>query len=389
MDDVTVGQERPTGEDLKMPSVQDAKTGLRSVKFLDLQAQYNSIATDIDSAIASVIRDAAFVGGSRVTMFERKFAEYQAATHCIGVANGTDALEIALEALELPAGSEVIVPANSFIASAEAVTRAGHRVVFADIDPETYNLDPADVARRLTSRTAAIVAVHLYGQPCDMDAICDLARRHSLRVVEDCAQAHGAEYKGRRVGTIGDVGTFSFYPGKNLGAYGDAGAIVTADAEIAQRCRMIANHGRIAKYDHQLEGRNSRLDGLQAAILEVKLRYLETWLDRRKAVAARYRAGLAGVGTVILPVQRPDVRHVYHLFVIRTQRRDALAAHLQARHIQTGIHYPIALPKLQAYRHLGMADAPMHANRLDSELLSLPMGEHLSDPDVDAVCGAD
>jgi dTDP-4-amino-4,6-dideoxygalactose transaminase len=358
------------------------------IKFLDLHAQYLAIKPEIDAAIAAVIRETAFVGGTAVAAFEDEFARYQQAGHCVGVANGTDAIEIALEALALPPGSEVIVPANSFIASSEAVTRSGHRVVFADVDSGSYTLDLADVERRISANTRAIVAVHLYGHPCAMDGLGELARRHGLRIVEDCAQAHGAEYGARRVGAICDIGTFSFYPGKNLGAYGDAGAILTDDADLAKRCRMIANHGRTGKYDHEFEGRNSRLDGLQAAILRAKLRHLDGWVDRRNQIAGRYLRLLAGVGDLVLPSVAPDVRHAFHLFVVRTQSRDALAAHLAERGVQTGVHYPVALPRLAAYRHLGQSTEGMFACRADRQLLSLPIGEHLSDADVDAVCEA-
>jgi dTDP-4-amino-4,6-dideoxygalactose transaminase len=355
------------------------------IKFLDLHAQYQGIREEVEEAIHDVIRQSAYIGGPFAAAFERDFAEYQRVKSCVGVGNGTDAIEIALEGLRLPPQSEVIVPANSFIATSEAVTRSGLRVVFADVDPATYTLDVEDVRRRIGPSTSAIVAVHLYGQPCDMEGILGLAQRHRLKVIEDCAQAHGAEYKGRRVGTLGDIGTFSFYPGKNLGAYGDAGAIVTNDEELAKRCRMIANHGRIEKYNHELEGRNSRMDGIQAAVLRVKLHHLDGWIDRRNAVARQYLEGLVNVGDVILPSVLPYVRHVFHLFVIRTGKRDRLKEHLQLREIETGVHYPIALPKLGAYAHLGMADADLVANRLDDQLLSIPMGEHLSDSDVGSV----
>lgn len=358
------------------------------IKFLDLAAQYRSIQSDIDAAIRDVIAEAAYIGGSRITAFERAFAAYQQAEHAVGVANGTDAIEIALEALDLPTSGEVIVPANSFISSSEAVTRAGLRVVFADVDAETSTLDPADVEARITSRTVAIIAVHLYGHPCAMDPLLALAKKHGLRIVEDCAQAHSAEYRGRRIGAIGDIGAFSFYPGKNLGAYGDAGAILTNVAALATRCRMIANHGRVAKYDHVFEGRNSRLDGLQAAILQVKLAHLDSWIARRRAIARRYHTELAGLTGLTLPGHAEDIGHAYHLFVVRTGRRDALAAHLESQGIQTGIHYPIALPKLAAYAYLGQANEPMRANAMDTQLLSLPMGEHLTDADVAAVIAA-
>jgi dTDP-4-amino-4,6-dideoxygalactose transaminase len=352
------------------------------IKFLDLHAQYESIRPTIDSAIADVIRRAAFVGGEDVARFETAFAEFQQARHCVAMGNGTDAIEIALEALALPPGSDIIVPANSFIASSESVTRGGHHVVFADADPVTYTLDPDDVRRRIGPRTKAIIVVHLYGHPARMDELLAIARQHDLRVIEDCAQAHGAEHKGRRVGALGDIGTFSFYPGKNLGAYGDGGAVVTNNADLALKCRMIANHGRTEKYNHRFEGRNSRLDGLQAAILLAKLPHLEGWIARRNEVARVYGELLAGIDGLHLPGMAPDGRHAFHLYVIRTEQRDALAAHLAANEIQTGVHYPIALPKLEAYAYLGQADAPLFANRSDVTLLSLPIGEHLSSSDA-------
>lgn len=358
------------------------------VKFSDLPKQYLSIKDEMDAAIAAVVRDAAFIGGRVVGEFEESFAAYQRAGHCVGVANGTDALEIILEALDLPKGSEVIVPANTFIATSEAVTRSGHKVVFADCAEDTYTLSIEDASRRITPRTRAIIPVHLYGQPCDMDPLLALAESRGIKIIEDCAQAHGAEYKGRRVGTMGAAGTFSFYPGKNLGAYGDAGAIVTDDAALAKKCRMIANHGRIDKYDHVMEARNSRLDGLQAAVLSVKLRHLEAWLDRRSAVAARYMKGLQGLAGLRLPVTASWARHAWHLFVVRSDVRDLLRAALDAAGVQTGVHYPTALPKLKAYAYLEQAAEPMFANFADRELLSLPMGEHLDDGDVDEVCRA-
>jgi dTDP-4-amino-4,6-dideoxygalactose transaminase len=358
------------------------------IKFLDLHAQYLSIKGDIDRAIADVIAASAFVGGAYVPAFERDFAQWMRAPYCIGVGNGTDALEIAIEALQLPPGSEIIVPGNSFIASAEAVTRCGHRVVFADVDPESYTLSAESVRGKISAKTAALMPVHLYGHPCDMDALRLIAREHGLKIIEDCAQAHGAEYNGRRVGTIGDVGTFSFYPGKNLGAYGDAGAIVTDSEELATRMRMIANHGRIAKYDHEFEGRSSRLDGLQAAILGAKLRHIDRWTEHRIAIANHYLDHLQGIAGLVLPVRKNWARQVYHLFVVRTARRDELVAHLNARGIQTGIHYPIALPKLQAYASHGQASEDLFVNRSDVQLLSLPIGEHMTTADADEVVQA-
>lgn len=358
------------------------------VKFLDLKAQYDSIRSDIDAAVARILDNCSFIGGPDVAGFEAEFAEFQHAEHCVGVANGTDAIEIAIEALQLERGSEILVPANSFIASSEAVSRGGHSVVFCEPTADQYTIDPEDVARRITERTAAIIGVHLYGNPCDMTALRTLADRHRLAIIEDAAQAHGAEWQGRRVGAIGDIGTFSFYPGKNLGAYGDAGAIVTNNSDLAKRCRMIANHGRIEKYNHLFEGRNSRLDGLQAAVLRVKLRSLDSWVSRRNEIAFRYRAQLGDVTELVLPGAVANARHAYHLFVVRTPRRDELKSFLAEQGIETGIHYPIALPDLPAYQHMRDSRTPQRASELAPQLLSLPIGEHLSDEQVDYVCAA-
>jgi dTDP-4-amino-4,6-dideoxygalactose transaminase len=358
------------------------------VRFLDLWQQYLSLKTEIDSAIAEVIRDAAFISGEYAARFERQFAAYAGAAHCVACANGTDAIEIALEALDLPPGSEVIVPANTFIASSEAVTRAGHRVVFCDCDPADYTISADSARSKITSRTSAVIAVHLYGHPCDMPTLMSVARQAGLKVIEDCAQAHGALCHGRPVGTLGDVGTFSFYPGKVLGAYGDAGAIVTSDERLAKRMRMIANHGRVGKYDHEFEGRNSRMDGIQGAILSAKLPHLGGWIEQRRRIAALYDVGLRGVGDITLPLCRDWAKHVFHLYVVRTKRRDALQKFLAARAIETGVHYPRALPKLAAYAYCGQATEPLFANRADGELLSLPIGEHMTDRDADEVIQA-
>ncbi len=354
----------------------------KTVKFLDLYAQYQSIEPQINQAISDVIKKSAYIGGEYVKTFEAEFAEFQQAQHCLGVANGTDAIEIAIEALQLPENSEIIVAANSFIASAEAITRSGHKVIFCDCDADNYSLSIDSVKSKISTKTAAIMVVHLYGHPCDMDALLALAQQHDLKIIEDCAQAHGAEYKGRRVGAIGDIGTFSFYPGKNLGAYGDGGAIVTNNQELALKCRKIANHGRVAKYDHEFEGRNSRLDGLQAAILSVKLQHLAAWVERRIAVADSYVELLADCSQIVLPQRAQWAKQAYHLFVIRTDKRDELKAHLVADDIQVGIHYPIALPKLAAYDYLGQADEAFFAHETDKNLLSLPIGEHLTMDDI-------
>jgi dTDP-4-amino-4,6-dideoxygalactose transaminase len=359
---------------------------MMKIPFVDLKAQYKSIAGDIDEAIAGVIRNTAFIGGKSVALFEEAFASYCCVKNCIGVGNGTDALYIALRALGIGKGDDVITVANSFIATAEAITMTGARVVFVDCDPLTYNIDVHKVARVITPRTKAIVPVHLYGQPADMPSLKKIAEKYGLFIVEDAAQAHGAEIDGRRVGTFGDAGCFSFYPGKNLGAYGDAGAIVTNDEELAVKCRMIANHGRISKYDHDFEGINSRLDGLQAAVLGVKLKYLDQWTEQRRAVAAGYRELLEGT-PVVTPTEASGMRHVYHVFVVRLPNREVVATELKAQGIDTGVHYPIALPNLRAYRHLGHApgDFPV-ATRYSGEVLSLPMFPELGVDRIEYVC---
>lgn len=358
------------------------------IKFLDLNAQYNSIKTEVDKAMADVIAESAFIGGKYVKEFEASFAEFVGAKYCVGVGNGTDALEIALEAANLPKGSEVLVPGNSFIASSEAVTRCGLKVKFIDVDNDCYTISAQTIEQHLNDKTSAIIAVHLYGHPCDMGPIMELAEQRNLIVIEDCAQAHGAEYNGHRIGSIGHYATFSFYPGKNLGAYGDGGAITTMDEERAVQCRKIANHGRIAKYDHEFEGRNSRLDGLQAAVLSVKLQYLERWTERRIEIADKYLAELEGIDGLILPKRQSFARQVYHLFVVRTEQRDALKAHLTDQGIQSGIHYPISLAKLDAYAYLGQQNDETFYNATDSTLLSLPIGEHLTDDEIGKVVTA-
>lgn len=355
------------------------------IKFLDLKKQYNSIKDEIDEAIKNVINDTAFIGGKYVTKFEEEFAEFQQVKYCIGVGNGTDALEIAIESLELPKGSEIIVPANSFIASSEAITRTGHKVVFCDCDENNYTISIPSLKSKITHNTKAIIAVHLYGHPCDMDEVLSITKLNKLKVIEDCAQAHGSEYKGEKVGTIGDIGTFSFYPGKNLGAYGDGGAIITNNEKLAIKSKMIANHGRIEKYNHEFEGRNSRLDGLQASILSAKLKYLDRWIEERIKVADYYLEQLKDVNGIILPKREVWAKQAYHLFVIRTKKRDELKKYLMDNSVQTGVHYPISLPKLKAYEYLTQVNENLFANNIDSELLSLPIGEHLEKEDLNQV----
>lgn len=352
------------------------------INFLDLPKQYRVIKKDVDNVIKDILENGSFIGGSYLSSFEKEFAKYCSVKHCVGVANGTDALEVGIEALNLKKGSEIIVPANSFISSGEAVTRQGHKVIFADINLDNYTLDIDDIKKRITKNTSAIMAVHLYGHPCDMHAIKKIAKEHNLKIIEDCAQAHGAEFEGERIGSIGDIGCFSFYPGKNLGAYGDGGAIVTNDDEIAKKSRMIANHGRIAKYDHIFEGRNSRLDSIQAAVLLCKLKYIEEWTDRRIKIADRYLNEIKNENHITLPKRSNNVRCVYHLFVLRNKKRDKFIEYLNANDISSGIHYPIALPKLEAFKYLNQHIEHMNANNEDKNLVSIPMGEHLTDDEV-------
>ena len=355
------------------------------IKFLDLVSQYHKIKPEIDSAFQNILNDAEYIGGMHLKNFENEFSVYIESKYCIGVGNGTDALEIALEAANIPQGSEIIVPGNSFIATSEAVTRAGHKVIFADVDANNYTLSIKSVKEKINNSTSAIIAVHLYGHPCDMDPLLELCSENDLFLLEDCAQAHGAKYKGKSVGSIGDMGAFSFYPGKNLGAYGDGGAITTNDSRLAERSRMIANHGRTGKYNHEFEGRNSRLDSIQAAVLSVKLRHLPEWTKRRIEIADYYMENLGDIDGLVLPIRSDWAIQVYHLFVIRVACRDKLKDFLEKNEIQTGVHYPVALPKLNAYQYLGMSSADTFYNRSDSELLSLPIGEHLSESELEKV----
>jgi dTDP-4-amino-4,6-dideoxygalactose transaminase len=357
------------------------------IPFVDVHAQYLSIKEEIDAVIADVIAKSAFIGGDYVKSFESAFAEFCGVKHCVGVGNGTDALFIALKALGIGPGDEVITAANSFIATSEAITMAGARVVFVDIDPKTYNIDVSAIEAKITPKTRAIIPVHLYGQPADMDPILALANKYNLKVLEDAAQAHGALYKGRTIGSIGDMACFSFYPGKNLGAYGDAGAIVTTHEELAVKARMIANHGRIAKYDHEMEGVNSRLDGLQAAILGVKLRHLPEWTESRQRNAKLYSEHLNG-SSLVAPSELEDVKAVYHLYVVRVpkRKREKLQEQLKANGIATGIHYPIALPNLKAYEYLNHNGNEFpEATKASQEILSLPMFPELRKEQIEYV----
>ncbi|UPK38608.1 DegT/DnrJ/EryC1/StrS family aminotransferase [Bradyrhizobium sp. 186] len=345
-----------------------------NVPFADLNLQYHTIKDEIDQAIASVIRDSAFIRGPYVDAFEQEFAEAVGVSHCVSCANGTDALYIAMRALGIAAGAEVITTAHSWISTSSMITHSGANVVFCDTDARTFTIDPAAIENAITPQTVGIIPVHLYGQPADMDAIMAIARKHKLWVLEDCAQAHLARYKGQQVGTFGEAATFSFYPGKNLGAMGDAGAIVTNDAALATRMAKIARHGGLTKHQHEVEGINSRLDGLQAAILSVKLRHLSAWTNARRAAAAIYDAGLSQIQNLTIPYLAAEREHVYHLYTVQHPRRDELARHLNANGVQTAVNYPTALPFLQSYKRLGLRPEEFpNAHRHQSRILSLPM----------------
>lgn len=358
------------------------------IPLVDLKAQYRAIGPEIDEAIGRVIANTSFIMGVEVRSFEEAFAEACGVGFAIGVASGTAALQLALEALGVGAGDEVITTPLTFLATVESIAQCGARPVFVDIDPHMHNLDPAGLSVAITAQTRAIMPVHLYGRPADMDAISEVARQHNLFVVEDAAQAHLARYRGRVVGALGDVACFSFYPGKNLGAYGDAGMVVTDDEGLAGKVRLLRDHGRSEKYVHQILGHGERLDALQAAILAAKLPHLPDWNARRRDVAARYCELLADL-PLTLPPDSEEVEPVYHLFVVRTPRRDALRQHLKERDIAAGIHYPLPLHLQPACAHLGYGagDFPQ-AERAANEVLSLPIYPELTDDQVTQVAGA-
>jgi len=351
-----------------------------TIPFVDLKAQYQSIKPEIDQAIQNVISETAFIKGKYVQRFEEEYAAAYGVKHCISCANGTDAIYISLKALGIGSGDEVITVANSWISTSESISQTGARPVFVDIHPDYYTIDVSLIEDKITSKTKAIIPVHLFGQPAEMDKILEIAKKYQLYVIEDCAQAHFAEYNNQRVGTFGIAGTFSFFPGKNLGAYGDAGAIITNDDDFAVKARMFANHGALKKHHHEIEGINSRMDGLQAAVLSVKLPYILDWNKRRLDNAFSYDKEFSEISGIATPKIRPNVRHVFHLYVIRTDRRDELQKYLQEQGISTGIHYPTPLPFLKAYQYLGHKpeDFPV-AFEYQHKILSLPMYPELTE----------
>ncbi|MBS0656738.1 MAG: DegT/DnrJ/EryC1/StrS family aminotransferase [Verrucomicrobia bacterium] len=361
------------------------------IQFVDLKRQYRNLQPEMDAAVLRALGRGDYILGEDTREFEKEYAQFIGAAHCLGVGDGTDALHLALLAAGVGAGDEVIVQANTYIASVLAISLAGATPVLVDCDPETYNLDLAAVERALTPRTKALLPVHLYGQPADLDPLLAIARDRKLAVIEDVAQAHGAKYKGRTVGTFGDVGCFSFYPGKNLGAYGDGGAVVTNSPALAERLSLLRNYGQKVKYVHLVRGFNSRLDTVQAAILRVKLPHLARWNEQRRAAAALYTELLAGT-RLVLPKVAPWAEPVWHLYVVQTDDRAGLQAALDAEGIQHGIHYPVPVHLQEAYRDLGHREGSFPVTEaMAPRLLSLPMFPEITEEEVRrvaAVCAA-
>jgi len=354
------------------------------VPFLDLKAQYLSIKEEIHLALQDVLEQTAFAGGKFVAQFEAKFADYCKADFAIGVNSGTSALWLTLLGLGVGKGDEVITVPSTFIATAEAISYCGATPVFVDIDEKTYNMNPKLLEAAITDRTKAVIPVHLFGQSADMDAILAIAKRYGLWVIEDACQAHGAEYKGQRVGTLGDAGCFSFYPGKNLGAYGEAGAVVTNNAELAEKIRMLRDHGQSKKYYHNMIGWNARMEGFQGAILEVKLKYLNAWNNARRHHAQLYHQLLQQIPNVIVPREAEYARHIYHVYAIRVPEREALMKFLAEKEVQTGIHYPIPIHLQPAYQFLGLRPGSFPvAEQCAQQFLSLPMYPELTDEQIE------
>lgn len=355
------------------------------VPLVDLKAQYAGIKPEIDAAIERVLGHTGFILGEEVSEFEKSFARYVGSADAVGVASGTAALHLALLAVGVGPGDEVITTAHTFMATGEAISQTGARPVFADIDPRTYNLEPNRVEEAVTPRTRAIVPVHLYGRPADMDSLLDIARRRHLWVIEDAAQAHGAEYRGGRCGSIGDLGCFSFYPGKNLGAYGDAGAVTGNDKALLEKVRKLRDHGRSSKYEHDELGYGERMDALQAAILRVKLEHLESWIDARRQHAGYYTERLLA-SPLCTPGEAPQGRHVYHLYVARTPQRDRLLAYLKEKGVGAGVHYPIPLHRQPVYLRRGYGEVRLpETERAAAEVVSLPLYPELTEGQMDYI----
>jgi dTDP-4-amino-4,6-dideoxygalactose transaminase len=374
-------------EGIKGGSVLDLKTSALKIPFVDLQAQHRALASELQQAVEAVLSNCDFILGSPVAEFEREFASLVGTKYAVGTGNGLDALKLTLQALDIGPGDEVILPANTFIATALAVTAVGARPVLVDCDRRTYNIDPKAVERAITGLTKAIIAVHLTGQPADMEKISEIARRRNLLIIEDSAQAHGASYHRRACGAMGIAGCFSFYPSKNLGCAGDGGLVTTHDAGLAARIRRLRNYGEGEKYQHIEKGANSRLDTLQAAILRVKLRHLNEWNQKRATHAQTYRSILEGIDGIALQAVPSGLVHAYHLFIVETPRRDELKHYLGSHGIQTGIHYPTPIHLQQAYSDLSYARGAFpNCEELASRVLSLPMFPELTESHIEYVC---
>lgn len=356
------------------------------IPLVDLYAQYKTIRKEIDGAIFSAIKDVAFINGKYVEKFENEFAKSLGVKHCIGVGNGTDAIYITLKMLGIGEGDEVITVANSWISTSEAISQTGAIPIFVDIEESYFNINTSFIEDKISKKTKAVLPVHLYGQPAEKDKILKICKKYRLFLIEDCAQAHYATYKGKYVGTFGEAATFSFYPGKNLGAYGDAGAVITDDDNLAEKVRMYANHGALIKHHHKIEGINSRLDGIQAAILTIKLKHIKKWTKTRIKKAIYYNSKLSTISQVITPKTRENAIHVFHLYVIRAYNRDGLRKHLENNGISTGIHYPTPLPFLKAYKKYSYKekDFPI-ATKCQKEILSLPLYPELTQKQMDYI----
>jgi dTDP-4-amino-4,6-dideoxygalactose transaminase len=349
------------------------------IPFVDLKAQYQSIKIEIDTAIENVISETAFIGGKYVKKFESNFAALYGVKNCVSVANGTDSLYIIMKMLGIGEGDEVITVANSWISSSETITQAGARPVFVDIDPEYYSMDIEKFKLAITPKTKALICVHLQGQMCDIEAFDKICKENNIYLIEDCAQSHFSEFNGKRAGLTGVAGSFSFYPGKNLGAYGDAGCIITNNDELADKFRMYATHGALKKHEHKIEGINSRLDGLQAAILDAKLPQILEWTKRRIENAGIYNQYLSDIKEIVIPKVRPNSKHTFHLYVIRTEKRDKLANYLKEQGVETAIHYPTVLPFLPAYEYLNAEKSDFEtALNYQNQILSLPLYPELT-----------
>ena len=353
------------------------------IPLVDLKANYLSIKNEIDEAIKRVIENSSFIMGKEVEEFDKNFANFINAKYSIGVGNGTLALHLALLTLGIKQGDEVILPVNTFIATSEAVSQCGAKPVFVDVEEDTYNINPSLIEKAITTKTKAVIPVHLYGNPCNMKEILEIAQKNNLKVIEDCAQAHGAEFENKKVGNFGEIATFSMFPAKVLGAFGDAGAVITNNEELANKISLLRDHGRRKKYEHLIEGYNYRIDALQAAILNVKLKYLNNWIEKRREIANKYSKLLGDV--VITP--KENGKHCYYMYVVRVKNRDKLQNYLKENNIETGIHYPIPLHLQPAYKHLNYkkGDFPVAEKHAD-EILSIPLYPEMTDEQINYVC---